>query len=109
MTKPSAFRKSYLYYSLALVLSALVALFMTWRAIGSAEDLSSLTVFIIFGLSLFTIAIGYPHPNFGHVSFDRVGQVACILVFGPFVAAAASAAASFAYPIHRLLKGVPWD
>jgi diguanylate cyclase (GGDEF)-like protein len=109
VTKPSAFRKTYPYYSLALLLSALVALFVTWRVIGSTTDPSSLTVFILFGLSLFTIAIGYPHPNFGHVSFDRVGQVACILVFGPFVAAAVSAAASFAYPIHRLLRGVPWD
>ncbi len=109
MTKPLPYRKSYPYYSLALLLIASVALFVTWRMIGSTTDPSPLTVFLIFGFSLFTIAIGYPHPNSGHVSFDRVGQIACILVFGPFVAAAVSGAASFAYPIHRLLKGVPWN
>jgi hypothetical protein len=39
-------------------------------------------------VGLFTIAIGYRHPNSAYYSFDRVSQVASILVLGPVVAAA---------------------
>jgi diguanylate cyclase (GGDEF)-like protein len=58
-------------------------------------------------LGLFTIATGFPHPVFGHVSFDRVAQVASILVLGPFDAAWVNGLASFIYPWHRLRLGVP--
>ena len=59
------------------------------------------------GLSLFTISIGYPHPTFGHVSFDRVAQVSGILVLGPVEAAWITGVASLLYPLHRLRLGVP--
>ncbi len=61
--------------------------------------------FLIFGL--FTIATGFPHPVFGHVSFDRVAQVASILVLGPVDAAWVNGFASLIYPWHRLRQGVP--
>jgi len=106
VTKPQAPKKSYPYYSLALLVSGLGVLFVAWRSIGPAIDISPTTLLVVFGLCLFTIAVGYPHPSSGHVSFDRVGQVATLLVFGPIIAAAVSAAASFTYPIYRIAKGV---
>jgi len=57
--------------------------------------------------SLFTISIGYPHPTFGHVSFDRVAQVSSIVVLGAVNAAWIAALASLIYPLHRLGRGVP--
>lgn len=62
--------------------------------------------FVVFGL--FTIATGFPHPRFGHVSFDRVAQVASILVLGPIDAAWINGIASLIYPWHRLAKGIPF-
>lgn len=61
--------------------------------------------FLVFGL--FTISVGYPHPHFGYYSFDRVSQVASILVLGPVDAAWVNGLASLLYPVHRLVKGVP--
>lgn len=60
--------------------------------------------FLVF--CLFTIAVGFPHPSFGHVSFDRVAQVSAVLVLGPLDAALVMGLASFLYPWHRLRKGV---
>ena len=50
--------------------------------------------------------MGYPHPSFGHVSFDRAAQVASILVLGPVDAAWINGLASLLYPWHRLWQGV---
>lgn len=61
--------------------------------------------FVLYGV--FTISIGYQHPNIGYYSFDRVSQVASILVLGPVDAAWVNGLASFIYPWHRLLKGIP--
>jgi diguanylate cyclase (GGDEF)-like protein len=61
--------------------------------------------FLVYGL--FTIAIGYHHPRVGYYSFDRVAQVASILVLGPIPAACVNGLASFLYPWHRLARGVP--
>ncbi len=61
--------------------------------------------FLLFGL--FTIAAGFPHPVFGHVSFDRVAQVMSILVLGPVDAAWVNGLASLIYPWQRLRLGVP--
>jgi diguanylate cyclase (GGDEF)-like protein len=61
--------------------------------------------FFVFGLV--TISIGYLHPRFGYYSFDRVAQVASILVLGPVAAAAIAGLASLLYPWHRLWKGAP--
>jgi diguanylate cyclase (GGDEF)-like protein len=61
--------------------------------------------FLVFGI--LTISIGYRHPNLGYYSFDRVAQIASILVLGPVAAAVVNGLASFIYPWHRLFKGVP--
>jgi len=59
--------------------------------------------FVAYGL--FTITVGFPHPGFGHVSFDRVAQVASLLVLGPVDAAWINGLASMIYPWHRLKNG----
>ena len=61
--------------------------------------------FLLYGL--FTISIGYRHPNVGYYSFDRVSQVASILVLGPVDAAWVNGIASLVYPWHRIFRGVP--
>lgn len=106
MTKTPALRKTYYLYSVGLLLSGLAVLVVAWQEIGPATNISPLLAAMVFGFCLFTIAVGYPHPSSGHVSFDRVGQVATLLVFGPVIAAVIAAIASFVYPIHRIAKGV---
>lgn len=64
---------------------------------------AAVVFFLLF--ALFTITMGYPHPNFGHVSFDRVSQVACLLVLGPVAAAWINGLASLLWPWHRLRHG----
>ena len=85
---------------------AVAALAFTWPSSGvDPSDWHRVGFFLL--LSLFTISIGYSHPSFGYVSFDRVAQVASILVLGPVDAAWISGLASLLYPWHRLRKGVP--
>jgi diguanylate cyclase (GGDEF)-like protein len=59
--------------------------------------------FLFFGL--FTITMGFPHPNFGYVSFDRVAQVSAILVIGPIPAAIVNGLASFIFPFIKTSSG----
>ena len=61
---------------------------------------------LFFGFAVFAITVGFPHPKFGHVSFDRAAQVAAILVLGPVDAAWINGLASFLFPWHRLARGV---
>jgi diguanylate cyclase (GGDEF)-like protein len=70
-----------------------------------SAEIPSAAFFLLYGL--FTISVGYQHPNLGYYSFDRVAQVASILVLGPVHAAWIAGLASFVYPWHRLYKGVP--
>jgi diguanylate cyclase (GGDEF)-like protein len=93
-----------------------VALFVSaWTLVGLAlarndvlphngMELAGAAFFFVFGL--FTISMGYQHPTLGYYSFDRVSQVASILVLGPVEAALINGLASFVYPWHRLRKGV---
>ena len=95
-------------YSFVLLAAALAALGLLAGYGGpSPQEYGWGTVgfFLVFGL--FAIATGFPHPVFGHVSFDRIAQVASILVLGPVAAAAVNGLASFIYPWHRLRQGVP--
>jgi len=95
-----------LLFAAALFAGAIVALALSWQ--GSNLDAGDLPrVAFVLAFALFTISIGYAHPTFGHVSFDRVAQVASILVLGPVDAAWLNGLASFIYPWHRLRKGVP--
>lgn len=97
-----------LVYSAILLAGALVFLAMMIADAGytaSGMGYGAAGFFLVFGL--FAIATGFPHPVFGHVSFDRVAQVASILVLGPVDAAWVNGLASFIYPWHRLWRGVP--
>ena len=92
-------------YGLCLFTGALVALtFVAPHGLAGTQHWPVLLFFLLFGL--FTISIGYAHPVFGHVSFDRVAQVSSILVLGPVDAAWVNGLASLIYPWHRLRKGV---
>ena len=97
-----------LLYSLALFLVAVLAIGYAVPAVGILSgDYRWGTAAFFLGFGLFTITTGFPHPGFGHVSFDRVAQVASILVLGPVDAAWINGLASFIYPWHRMLRGIP--
>jgi diguanylate cyclase (GGDEF)-like protein len=102
------FRRPDFIYSVLLFTVAVIVLALVTRQSGFlASDYGPATAifFLLFGL--FTITMGYPHPNFGHVSFDRAAQVSCVLVLGPVDAAWINGFASLLYPWHRLWSGVP--
>ena len=97
-------------FALMLFLAALTALYLLLQGSGflaSRYSWGTALFFLLFGL--FTITMGYPRPGYGHVSFDRVAQVASILVLGPLDAAWINGLASLIYPWHRLSIGVPWQ
>jgi diguanylate cyclase (GGDEF)-like protein len=94
-------------YSVLLLATAVVALAVAAADTGilaRGQGIGTAGFFLVFGL--FTIATGFPHPVFGHVSFDRVAQVMSILVLGPVDAAWVNGLASLLYPWQRLRLGV---
>lgn len=93
-------------FGAALLAAALVAFALTTSTHDVVRaDWQHALFFLAFGL--FTISIGYAHPVFGYVSFDRVAQVSSILVLGPVDAAWINGLASLLYPWQRLRRGVP--
>lgn len=99
-------RRPEFLYSVALFVVSLVALRFSIEQTGAlAGDHrpAAALFFLIYGV--LTITTGYHHPRVGHVSFDRVSQVASILVLGPIDAAIVNGVASFIYPWHRLWRG----
>jgi diguanylate cyclase (GGDEF)-like protein len=96
-------------YAVTLFVLAAVALVLAFALPGRAvpdQGLGTWLFFLLYGL--FTISVGYRHPTFGYYSFDRVAQVASILVLGPVEAACINGLASLIYPWHRLFRGAPW-
>ena len=96
-----------LVYSIVVLISAIVAVVVAAADTGllaGPYGPGTAGFFLVFGL--FTIATGFPHPVFGHVSFDRVAQVMSILVLGPVDAAWVNGLASLIYPWQRLRLGV---
>ena len=94
-------------YSALLLAMAVVAVTVAAADPGllaRGHGIGTAGFFIVFGL--FTIAAGFPHPVFGHVSFDRVAQVMSVLVLGPVDAAWVNGLASLMYPWQRLRLGV---
>ena len=105
--RPSVWQPDMLY-SVALFVAAVIVISVLIQRDGIfayGHGPVSALLFILFGI--YTITMGFPHPGFGHVSFDRVGQVAAILILGPVDAAWVSAVASLVYPWKRLLDGEP--
>jgi diguanylate cyclase (GGDEF)-like protein len=95
-------------YGAALFLLALVLLAAAFKYISPPMPEGNwLPALFFFGYGLFTISIGYREPNRHYYSFDRVSQVASILVLGPVDAAWINGLASLVYPVHRLWLGVP--
>ena len=98
-----------LVYALALFLAAGAMLYFAISRHGlmlGDHGWGTALFFLCYGL--FTIIIGYPHPRFGYISFDRVAQIASILVLGAIGAACINGLASLIYPWHRLTKGEPF-
>jgi diguanylate cyclase (GGDEF)-like protein len=109
-SKPGAvepwFRSGEFYFGVLLFVAAIAALALATSGDGlSRVHWPYALFFLVFGV--FTISIGYSHPVFGYVSFDRVAQVSSILVLGPVDAAWINGLASLLYPWHRLRRGVP--
>ncbi|HEX6996786.1 MAG TPA: GGDEF domain-containing protein [Gammaproteobacteria bacterium] len=96
-------------YAVALFVAAAVGLAfaIASRGAGVLPDHEPRVGLFFLCYGLFTIAIGYQHPTQGYYSFDRVSQVASVLVLGPVDAAWINGLASLLYPWHRLWKGVP--
>jgi diguanylate cyclase (GGDEF)-like protein len=95
-------------YSLLLFAGAFVALSVAvamhgWLPAGHGPGTAAFFV----AYALFTISMGFNHPRVGYVSFDRVAQVASILIVGPVAAAWLNGVASLLYPWHRLRRGHP--
>ncbi len=107
---PSSFVRRDFAYSLLLFL--LGAATLTWAVIerGADAPLPGIWLCMFFlAYGLFTISMGYEHPQVGYVSFDRVAQVASILVLGPVDAALIAGLASLLFPLARLARGVPFS
>lgn len=104
-----ALQRPVFLYSLVLFLAALAAVAFAISQRGALPPGHGAgTVAFFLGYGLFTIAVGYLHPRVGYVSFDRIAQVAAILVLGPVAAAWLNGAASLIYPWHRLRQGKPF-
>ena len=102
------FRRPDVIYSVLLFAVAVSVLYLvTLRTGFLTSDYGPGTAAFFLAFGLFTITMGYPHPDFGHVSFDRAAQIASILVLGPVDAAWINGLASLLYPWHRLWQGVP--
>jgi len=104
--RPGFRRPDFIYSALlfAVAVSVLYIVIQRTGFMASSYGPGTAVFFLTFGL--FTITMGYPHPSFGHVSFDRAAQVASILVLGPVDAAWINGLASLLYPWHRLWQGV---
>ena len=108
-TRPagSSFDPKFLY-AIGLVVVALIALMAVAPTAGGWWPQRSpwwLAFFLVYGV--ITIHAGCVHPRVGHVSFDRVAQVASILVLGPVAAAWINGLASLLWPLQKLRAGRP--
>src|SRR5688572_7478025 len=107
--RPASWPHAQVIYVIALFTSAwtLVAIALASSDVLPLNGAEIASAAFFFAYGLFTISMGYQHPNLGYYSFDRVAQVASILVLGPVLAAVINGLASFVYPWHRLKKGKP--
>lgn len=108
VARPLQWRRREAVYAAVLFVIAAATLtaitLLTPQPFANASS-DAMLFFLLYGL--FTISIGYHHPNIGYYSFDRIAQVASILVLGPLPAAWVNGLASLLYPWHRLRTGTP--
>lgn len=100
------YRRPEFFFATTLFTVAVIVLTMaTIRSDGvlAGHHPSIAVFFFLYGL--FTINVGYDQPGVGYVSFDRVSQVASILILGPLGAAWVNGLASLAFPWRRLRSG----
>ena len=102
MAHPERLYAMVLFAAAFAVLSVAIAMH-GWLPAGHGPGTA--VFFVVF--ALFTIAMGFEHPRAGYVSFDRIAQVASILILGPVAAAWLNGLASLLYPWHRLRRGRP--
>jgi diguanylate cyclase (GGDEF)-like protein len=104
----SPWNRAEIAYAIALFVAAVGALSFAIASRGTILPDHGADVALFFlAYGVFTISIGYHQPQQGYYSFDRVSQIASILVLGPVDAAWINGLASLIYPWHRLFKGVP--
>jgi diguanylate cyclase (GGDEF)-like protein len=99
-------RAGSLFAATLFVLAVIVVGLMLRRQGGPMPDGQWLPALFFFVYGLFTISVGYRGPSQHYYSFDRISQVASILVLGPVEAAWINGLASLVYPLHRLRQGV---
>lgn len=94
-------------FACAVFVLAAIALALTMNlASDTGPDRDWLPILFFFAYGLFTISVGYRGPSNHYYSFDRIAQVASVLVLGPIEAAWINGLASLIYPLHRLRQGV---
>jgi diguanylate cyclase (GGDEF)-like protein len=94
-------------YSLCLFAVAAVAWAIAAQPGDWLADRSPWLLPFFFLYGLFTISTGYVNARAGYVSFDRIAQVASILILGPVAAASINGLASLVWPLQRLRSGQP--
>lgn len=90
-------------YSLGLFFLALVLLVLGYSSATAVALPAWPVLFLFFVGALLFIVAGYQSANHGYISFDRVSQVAIILIFSPWHAAVINGAASLLFPWVRHL------
>ena len=80
-------RPDFIYSALLFVVAVSVLTIVTQKTGFLTSAYGTGTALFFLGFGLVTMTMGYPHPNLGHVSFDRAAQIASILVLGPVDAA----------------------
>ncbi len=84
----SSWNRAEIAYAIALFVVAVAALAFAIARRGTILPEHGVDVALFFlAYGVFTISIGYEQPQQGYYSFDRVAQVASILVLGPVDAA----------------------
>lgn len=91
------------------LLSALVFLVacavLGWFANARVESMMQpdwATLLFFISYALFVVSMGYPEPGYGQVAFDRMAQVASILVLGPVHAAWINGAVLLLHPWYAM-------
>ena len=100
-------RPEFIYSATLFAVAVAVIAVLLVRAGGALANHHFATALLFVFYGWFTISTGYEHPRIGYVSFDRIAQVASILVLGPVDAAWVNGLASLIFPWRRLREGVP--